>query len=129
MLPYLSTAGVPKSLKGNVHPFNYNEFDHLTELVNQNEIGVIKMEVIRNIQPRDNFLQRVRKLANDNGIVLIFDECTSGFREPVLEVYIKKSMRSTRYCSLWQDPRKWICNLQNIVGREEIMQCPSNQHL
>jgi glutamate-1-semialdehyde 2,1-aminomutase len=39
------------------------------------------MEVVRNIGPEDNFLHKVRKLATDRGIVLIFDECTSGFRE------------------------------------------------
>ena len=31
--------------------------------------------------PEDRFLHKVRKLATDRGIVLIFDECTSGFRE------------------------------------------------
>ena len=81
LLPGLSTAGVPKSLKGNVHPFNYNDFDHLVNLVSHKEIGVIKMEVIRNLEPQDYFLKRVRKLASDNNIVLIFDECTSGFRK------------------------------------------------
>ena len=33
------------------------------------------------MEPKDGFLQGVRKLATDNNIVLIFDECTSGFRE------------------------------------------------
>ena len=31
--------------------------------------------------PEDDFLHKVRKLATEQGIVLIFDECTSGFRE------------------------------------------------
>jgi glutamate-1-semialdehyde aminotransferase len=39
------------------------------------------MEVIRSEAPREGFLEKVRKLATKNGIVLIFDECTSGFRE------------------------------------------------
>jgi glutamate-1-semialdehyde 2,1-aminomutase len=39
------------------------------------------MEVVRNMGPENNFLHKVRKLATDRGIVLIFDECTSGFRE------------------------------------------------
>ena len=39
------------------------------------------MEVIRNHEPADNFLRQVRELADQHGIVLIFDECTSGFRE------------------------------------------------
>jgi glutamate-1-semialdehyde 2,1-aminomutase len=42
---------------------------------------VIKMEVVRNEPPKDDFLKKVRKLATDNRVVLIFDECTSGFRE------------------------------------------------
>ena len=39
------------------------------------------MEVVRNELPKNSFLQKVRKLANKKGIVLIFDECTSGFRK------------------------------------------------
>ena len=39
------------------------------------------MEVKRNFEPEDNFLIKVRNLATTNRIVLIFDECTSGFRE------------------------------------------------
>jgi glutamate-1-semialdehyde 2,1-aminomutase len=39
------------------------------------------MEVVRNQGPEDNFLHKVRKLATERNIVLIFDECTSGFRE------------------------------------------------
>jgi glutamate-1-semialdehyde 2,1-aminomutase len=38
------------------------------------------MEVSRNHGPSDNFLLRVRQLATARGVVLIFDECTSGFR-------------------------------------------------
>jgi glutamate-1-semialdehyde 2,1-aminomutase len=39
------------------------------------------MEVSRNFGPEDDFLQKVRNLATKNGIVLMFDECTSGFRQ------------------------------------------------
>ena len=78
LLPGLSTAGVPKSLKVMCTLLNII-FRRLSDLIKQKSIGVIKMEVIRNHQA--NFLQKVRKLASDNGIVLIFDECTSGFRE------------------------------------------------
>ncbi len=81
LLPGLSPKGVPENLKGTVFPFNYNNFAELESLVNKHDIGVIKMEVVRNMGPEDNFLHKVRKLATDKGIVLIFDECTSGFRE------------------------------------------------
>lgn len=81
LLPGLDPAGVPKILKGTVFPFNYNNFEELKDLTDKHDIGVIKMEVVRNMGPEDNFLQKVRKLATDKNIVLIFDECTSGFRQ------------------------------------------------
>ena len=81
LLPGLEPNGVPKSLKNTVFPFSYNNYDELESLVKSKNIGVIKMEVSRGTEPKDNFLKKVRKLATDNNIVLIFDECTSGFRE------------------------------------------------
>ena len=81
LLPGLNPHGVPKNLKDSVHPFEYNNFDKLEELVKTKNIGVIKMEVYRNKEPENNFLHRVRKLANEHNIVLVFDECTSGFRK------------------------------------------------
>lgn len=81
LLPGLDPTGVPENLRGSVLPFEYNDFETLEKLVKDHEIGVIKMEVVRNLPPTDNFLSKVRKLATDNEIVLIFDECTSGFRQ------------------------------------------------
>lgn len=81
LLPGLDPKGVPENLRGTVFPFNYNNYAELVNLVNTHDIGVIKMEVVRNKGPEDGFLQKVRKLATDRGIVLIFDECTSGFRQ------------------------------------------------
>lgn len=81
LLPGLEPNGVPQNLRGTVFPFSYNNFDELQSLVDEHDIGVIKMEVVRNHGPEDDFLIKVRQLATDRGIVLIFDECTSGFRE------------------------------------------------
>jgi glutamate-1-semialdehyde 2,1-aminomutase len=81
LLPGLDPKGVPKNLRGTVHPFSYNNIDELAALVNNEDIGVIKMEVSRDRPPEDDFLIKVRKIATDHGIVLVFDECTSGFRQ------------------------------------------------
>jgi glutamate-1-semialdehyde 2,1-aminomutase len=81
LLPGLQPNGVPRNLKETVFPFNYNNYAELEVLVNAQDIGVIKMEVVRNMGPKDDFLHKVRKLATERNIVLIFDECTSGFRE------------------------------------------------
>jgi len=81
LLPGLDPKGVPKELKGSVVPFNYNRIDELEDIIKNYDIGVIKMEVSRNNEPQDDFLSKVRKIADDNNIILIFDECTSGFRQ------------------------------------------------
>ena len=81
LLPGLNPEGVPKNLVDTVFPFNYNNFEELETLVREQDIGVIKMEVSRNKGPENNFLHKVRELATKKNIVLIFDECTSGFRQ------------------------------------------------
>ncbi len=81
LLPGLEPSGIPSNLQNTVYPFNYNRFDELQDLVGMHDIGVIKMEVSRNQGPEPGFLESVRQLATDKGIVLIFDECTSGFRQ------------------------------------------------
>ena len=81
LLAGLAPKGVPRGLKNSVLPFNFNDYTELESLVKNNDIGVIKMEVHRNIPPATGFLEKVRALATANNIVLIFDECTSGFRQ------------------------------------------------
>lgn len=81
LLPGLDPNGVPRNLKNTVFPFNYNNFEELEKLVSQQEIGIIKMEVSRNKGPENQFLQKVREFATNKNIILIFDECTSGFRQ------------------------------------------------
>ena len=80
LLPNLKPIGVPKELKNTVHTFDYNNIEQLKNLVIKKNIGVIKMEIGRNNLPNIEFLKSVRKLSIEKKIVLIFDECTTGFR-------------------------------------------------
>jgi glutamate-1-semialdehyde 2,1-aminomutase len=81
LIPGLQPNGVPRALKGTSFPFQYNDLDALkTILENDDQVGVIYMEVQRSEPPAPGFLEGVRKLATKHGAVLIFDECTSGFR-------------------------------------------------
>ena len=77
----LPPTGVPDNLKDSSFTFNYNDFAAVETLVAQNKLAAIIMEVERTTPPKNNFLQKVRDLCTQNGIVLIFDECTSGFRK------------------------------------------------
>ncbi|MFV0571571.1 MAG: aminotransferase class III-fold pyridoxal phosphate-dependent enzyme [Xanthomarina gelatinilytica] len=120
LLAGLSPKGVPKILKNTIYPFNYNNYEELLTIIDNNDIGVIKMEVIRNFGPEDNFLQKVRDLATQRNIVLIFDECTSGFRETFGGIYKKYGVEPDMAMY-----GKTIGNgyaLTAVVGRKSVME-------
>lgn len=83
LLGGLEPKGVPKGLKNTVLGFEYNNFDQVEAIIenNKDQLAAIKMEVKRNEEPSENFLEKIRNITEKHGILLIFDECTSGFRE------------------------------------------------
>ena len=81
LLPGLEPNGVPKALAGTVQPFSFNRLDQLESIAANHELAAVKMEVQRTSPPSPGFLEGVRELCTRRGIVLIFDECTSGFRQ------------------------------------------------
>ena len=78
------------------------------------------MEIFRNIPPNKNFLKKVRELATKKNIVLIFDECTSGFRESYGGLHLKYKILPD-VCILG----KALGNgfpITAVLGKKEIMQ-------
>ena len=124
LLPGLDTAGVPKCLKETVFPFKYNDFEQLESIVKNSNIGVIKMEVLRSEEPKDNFLQKVRDLASDNGIVLIFDECTSGFRETYGGMHKKYNVDPDM--AMFGKAMGNGYAITAVIGKREIMEAAQN---
>lgn len=80
LLKGINHEGVPSVLKGSTVPFSYNDLETLEAILESGDVGVIAMEVQRNVEPDPCFLHGVRTLADQYSAVLIFDECTSGFR-------------------------------------------------
>ena len=74
ILPGLDPIGVPKNLSGTTFPFQFNNFQQLLKIVDNNDLAAIKMEVERSNPPENNFLQKVRDLCDKKNIILIFDE-------------------------------------------------------
>ena len=120
LLPGLEPNGVPRNLQGTVFPFKYNNLNELEALVKKNNIGVIKMEVERNNFPENNFLQEVRELATKNNIILIFDECTSGFRETFGGLHKKYKVEPDM--AMFGKAMGNGYAITAIIGRREIMQ-------
>ena len=120
LLTGLSTIGIPKKMEGLAHPFKYNDFNSLKKLINKNRnIGTIFMEVERNEKPKKDFLKKVRKFASQKNIVLIFDECTSAFRETFGGLHKKYKVNPDIAVF-----GKSIANgipLTAVIGKKEIM--------
>ena len=89
LLPGLEPRGVPQGLAGTVKPFSFNKIDQLESIAEKYQLAAVKMEVQRSTPPNPGFLESVRELCSQRGIVLIFDECTSGFRETFGGLHLK----------------------------------------
>ncbi len=78
----LLPAGVPKGLGGTNLPFHYNHIEEFEALVKKNKgnIAAVVMEPIRNDYPEDGFLDKIRARTLEEGILLVFDEISAGFR-------------------------------------------------
>jgi len=78
----VKTEGVIKNLKKQVLCFDFNNLSQFKNIIKKNDdIGVVFMEVARKKYPSINFLKTIRKICDKKKIILIFDECTTGFRE------------------------------------------------
>ena len=119
LLPGLEPKGVPRNLKNTVFPFGYNQIDELEELVKKHDIGVIKMEVVRSTIPKNSFLQKVKNLANQRGIILVFDECTSGFRENFGGLHMKYDVEPD--IAMFGKAMGNGYAITSIIGRRKIM--------
>ena len=91
LLKGLGSKGVSQSFKNSIFPFNYNKIESLKKILKdqKNKIGIIIMEPMRAIKPKNNFLKEVRKIADENKIILIFDEITSGFHDFYGGIHLK----------------------------------------
>ncbi len=77
------SAGIPKAVREEVLVAPFNDLAAVESLVSQHgkEIAAIIVEPFqRLIPPKAGFLEGLRKITEQNGIVLIFDEVVTGFR-------------------------------------------------
>lgn len=75
-------AGIPEETKKLTLQFSFNDIQSVKDLFERykGEIAALIMEPSDSEEPRDNFLQEVRKLCTEYGVVYILDEMITGFR-------------------------------------------------
>ncbi len=80
-----NSAGVPKEFVKNTLQVPYNDVDALSQLLEKEEdIAALILEPVMGnsslILPEKDYLKEVRKVTEENDVLLIFDEVITGFR-------------------------------------------------
>lgn len=81
--PVPDSAGIPKSVRDEVVVAPFNDLEAVRSLVAQHkdELAAIIVEPFqRLIPPKPGFLEGLRQITKETGIVLIFDEVVTGYR-------------------------------------------------
>ena len=78
----LKPDGVDKNLRNSAIPFRYNDINEFNILIKKykSKIAAVIMEPLRNFEPKNDFLKKIRSITKKEKIILIFDETSSGFR-------------------------------------------------
>ena len=82
------------------------------------------MEVQRSKPPLPNYLETIKNLCHKNGIVLIFDECTSGFRETFGGLHKKYNIEPDM--AMFGKALGNGYAITAVVGKKEIMENANN---
>ena len=72
-------SGIPQEVKDLTYTFNYNDFQSVLDAID-NDTAAIILEPVVFEEPKDDFLQKIREICTEKGIILIFDEMWTGFR-------------------------------------------------
>jgi glutamate-1-semialdehyde 2,1-aminomutase len=81
--PIPDSAGIPKSIRSEVLVAPFNDLDSVASLVGEHKselAGIIVEPCQRLIPPKPGFLEGLRRITQENGLLLIFDEVVTGFR-------------------------------------------------
>ena len=78
------SAGIPEVQKSQVHSVNFNDLDSIVYVLKRHAVAAVILEpILQNIgivKPQPGYLAGLRKLADEHGFLLIFDEVKTGFR-------------------------------------------------
>jgi glutamate-1-semialdehyde 2,1-aminomutase len=85
-IPVPSSSGIPNALRDRVITLPFNDFEMLERTVRDHghDVAAIMVEPMMgnmaSIMPAKGWLEFIRRLCNENGIVMIMDEVKTGFR-------------------------------------------------
>lgn len=121
-------AGIPAGVEQLTLTFRYNDVGSVQELLERHrgEIACFVLEPERSDPPRDDFLQRIQKLARDDGALLVFDENVTGFRWD--NGGAQAVHRVAPDLSTWGKGLANGFSLSALAGRREVMELGGLHH-
>jgi glutamate-1-semialdehyde 2,1-aminomutase len=74
--------GVPRELRGTSQAFHFDDFEEFDRVIRENrgKLAAVVMEPVRWTNPAPGYLQHIRDVCTKEGILLIYDEITAGWR-------------------------------------------------
>lgn len=105
----------------------YGDLDQLRKILNEGDIAAVKVETMRSKYPGPAYLLALRKLCDQHCALLIFDECTSGFRESFGAFYLNYDVKPDLVVL-----GKTIANgfsLTTVLGTATIMNAAQNMFI
>lgn len=75
-------AGVPAVMRSLAAPFQFNDIESVERLFaeHRGQLAALILEVCRDVRPAPGFLETIRRLCDEHGTLLIFDEVVTAFR-------------------------------------------------
>jgi len=112
--------GIPITQKCWISKFEYNNLYSLEKLLERDGIGAVILEPYVYDEPKNNFLQKVIKLAHKHKAVVIFDEVVTGFRTQGYSA--QKMFRATPdLCTIGKAMGNGF-PISAVCGKKKIMQ-------
>lgn len=81
--PIPDSPGIPDSIQADIVVLPFNDIDRARDFIraHHDELAAVIVEPFqRLIAPRSGFLEALREVTNETGVLLIFDEVVTGFR-------------------------------------------------
>ncbi len=119
---YIATTdramGIPHAVRDLTYTFSYNSIQSVYNAIDADTAAII-LEPMTFDEPNDGFLQELRELCDQRGIVLIFDEMWTGFRISPGGAQMRFGVKADLACF-----SKAVANgmpLSVLTGRADIM--------
>ena len=74
--------GVPERTRSLTHSVPFNDIDAVRQVISEfpDQIAALIMEPMTSVWPMEGYLEAIREITSEHGIILVFDEMLTGFR-------------------------------------------------